>query len=91
MVFLRPIVMRDADAQLRLSNDRYEQIRGRQRTASRAPSLVLPIERSPVLPPSAPGSAVPIAPFEPPASAQPAAAPRRGAPGRRAEAAAGPN
>ena len=69
MVFLRPIVMRDADAQLRLSNDRYEQIRGRQMNSQPRPNLVLPIERSPVLPPSTPGSAVPIAPFEPPASA----------------------
>jgi general secretion pathway protein D len=76
MVFLRPIVMRDAEAQLRLSNDRYEQIRARQMGTQPRPSLVLPVERSPVLPPSTPGSAVPIAPFEPP-GAPPAAEPVR--------------
>jgi len=77
MVFLRPIVMRDADAQLRLSNDRYEQIRARQIGGQPASSFVLPIDRSPVLPPSTPGSAVPIAPFEPPASAPAEPAPRQ--------------
>ena len=51
MVFLRPIVMRDADSANRFSLDRYEQIRGEQKAAQPAPSLVLPINESPVLPP----------------------------------------
>ncbi|MCC7152572.1 MAG: type II secretion system protein GspD, partial [Rubrivivax sp.] len=69
MVFLRPIVMRDAQAQQRLSDDRYEQIRAHQLGNQPRPSIVLPIDRAPVLPPSTPGSAVPIAPLEPPAPA----------------------
>ena len=69
MVFLRPIVLRDAEAQARLTLDRYDQIRARQIDGQPSPSFVLPIDKSPVLPPAVPGQAVPIAPFEPPASA----------------------
>ncbi len=77
MVFLRPIVMRDADAQARFSTDRYEQIRANQLGSQPSPSLVLPISRSPVLPPDKPGQPSPTAPYEPPASAPvPASAPR---------------
>ncbi|GAB1391369.1 MAG: type II secretion system protein GspD [Rubrivivax sp.] len=75
MVFLRPIVMRDAQAQQRLSEDRYEQIRAYQMGNQPRPSLVLPIERAPVLPPQTPASAAPLAPFEPPASAPASAGP----------------
>jgi len=69
MVFLRPIVLRDAEAQARLTMDRYDEIRARQIGTQPVPSFVLPIEKSPVLPPAVPGQPVPIAPFEPPASA----------------------
>ncbi|MBX3637635.1 MAG: type II secretion system secretin GspD [Rubrivivax sp.] len=58
MVFLRPIVMRDADSANRFSIDRYEQIRAQQQRAQPPQSLVLPINESPVLPP-APVSAAP--------------------------------
>ena len=51
MVFLRPIVMRDAESANRLSMDRYEQIRGQQRDSQPAPSIVMPINEAPVLPP----------------------------------------
>ncbi|ODU09512.1 MAG: type II secretion system protein GspD [Rubrivivax sp. SCN 71-131] len=78
MVFLRPIVMRDAQTQQRLSDDRYEQIRAYQMGNQPRPSLVLPIERAPVLPPSTPASAVPLAPLDPPV-AQPSVAPAAGA------------
>ncbi len=50
LVFLRPIVMRDADSANRLSLDRYDQIRGQQQGAQPSPSVVLPINQSPVLP-----------------------------------------
>ncbi len=50
MVFLRPIVMRDADSANRLSMDRYDQIRGQQQGAQPESSLVLPINQAPVLP-----------------------------------------
>jgi len=50
MVFLRPIVMRDADSANRLSMDRYDQIRGQQQGAQPESSLMLPINQAPVLP-----------------------------------------
>ncbi len=58
MVFLRPIVMRDADSSNRFSLDRYEQIRAQQQRAQPPQSVVLPINESPVLPP-VPASAAP--------------------------------
>jgi general secretion pathway protein D len=51
MVFLRPIVMRDADSSNRFSVDRYDQIRGEQQAAQPKPSVILPINEAPVLPP----------------------------------------
>jgi general secretion pathway protein D len=51
MVFLRPVVVRDADSASRLSLDRYDQIRAHQQRAQPAPSVVMPINESPVLPP----------------------------------------
>jgi general secretion pathway protein D len=51
MVFLRPIVMRDAESANRFSVDRYEQMRGQQERSQPPQSVVLPINESPVLPP----------------------------------------
>ncbi len=51
MVFLRPVVVRDGDSASRLSLDRYDQIRAQQQRAQPAPSVVMPINESPVLPP----------------------------------------
>jgi general secretion pathway protein D len=51
MVFLRPIVMRDAATANKLSLDRYDLIRAQQRDAQPAPSWVMPINESPVVPP----------------------------------------
>ena len=51
MVFLRPVVMRDADTANRISLDRYEQIRGFQKDMQPPPSLLVPINDSPVIPP----------------------------------------
>jgi general secretion pathway protein D len=51
MVFLRPIVMRDAESSNRFSVDRYEQMRGQQQRAQPPQSMVLPINEAPVLPP----------------------------------------
>jgi general secretion pathway protein D len=53
MVFLRPVVMRDADTANRLSLDRYEQIRGFQKDMQPPNSFVVPINDSPVIPPRA--------------------------------------
>lgn len=83
MVFLRPVVVRDADSASRLSVDRYDQIRAQQQRAQPAPSVVMPINGSPVLPPLGPvpspapvGAPAPApAPADAPAPA-PAVAPR---------------
>jgi general secretion pathway protein D len=51
MVFLRPVVMRDAESANRISLDRYEQIRGFQKDMQPRPNMLLPISDSPVIPP----------------------------------------
>ena len=51
MVFLRPVVMRDAAAGDRLTLDRYDRIRAVQQGAQPVPNPVLPIGQAPVLPP----------------------------------------
>ncbi|MCI1190430.1 type II secretion system secretin GspD [Calidifontimicrobium sp. SYSU G02091] len=53
MVFLRPVIMRDAASAAQLSLDRYDLIRAQQQAAQPAPSVLLPIEGAPVLPPAA--------------------------------------
>ena len=52
MVFLRPVVMRDADTANRISLERYDLIRAQQKDAQPQPSSVLQINESPVLPPA---------------------------------------
>ncbi|HSQ73439.1 MAG TPA: type II secretion system secretin GspD [Rubrivivax sp.] len=73
IVFLRPIVMRDAESANRFSADRYEQIRGRQQASQPSPSVVLPINDSAVLEPKAQG-VIPTLPTD--SSAVPPPAPR---------------
>jgi general secretion pathway protein D len=51
MVFLRPVVMRDAETTNKLSLDRYEQIRGFQKDMQPKPSVLVPINDSPVIAP----------------------------------------
>ncbi|EHR69995.1 general secretion pathway protein D [Burkholderiales bacterium JOSHI_001] len=69
MVFLRPIVMRDTDSADKLTMDRYDTIRARQQGAQPAPSVLMPINQSPVLPerPSPSNLAAPAAPASAPA------------------------
>ncbi|MDH4450267.1 MAG: type II secretion system secretin GspD [Rhodoferax sp.] len=50
MVFLRPMVVRDAAATQALSNDRYEQMRGSQQSSQPQESRLVPINEAPVLP-----------------------------------------
>jgi general secretion pathway protein D len=54
MVFLRPIVMRDADSVNKLSLDRYDLIRARQQGAQPAPHPMLQVGEIPVIPPIVP-------------------------------------
>ncbi|MDO8420296.1 MAG: type II secretion system protein GspD, partial [Rubrivivax sp.] len=62
IVFLRPIVMRDAESANKFSMDRYDQIRGRQATSQPLPSTVLPINEAGVLP-SNPAGVIPTLPI----------------------------
>ena len=50
MVFLRPVVVRDANQTNALAQDRYEQMRAIQQQAQPDPSRVLGINEAPVLP-----------------------------------------
>jgi general secretion pathway protein D len=50
MVFLRPVVVRDAASSDRLSMERYEQMLGGMKEAQPAPSQATPINEGPVLP-----------------------------------------
>jgi general secretion pathway protein D len=74
MVFLRPVVLRDADSATKLSLDRYDIIRARQQETQPAPSLLLPINEAPVISPSAPAAA--SAPLDPPPLPKPVEPPR---------------
>jgi general secretion pathway protein D len=51
MVFLRPVVMRDATASNSLSIDRYELLRGEQKDVRIPSNLLLPLNGVPVVPP----------------------------------------
>jgi general secretion pathway protein D len=53
MVFLRPVVVRDARQSENLALDRYEWMRGLQQDAQPAPSRAHAIDSAPVLPPAA--------------------------------------
>jgi len=79
MVFLRPVVLRDADSTNKLSLDRYDLIRAQQQNVQPANSIVMPINESPVLPertkPAAPEAPAPLNP--PPSPEAPASAPAK--------------
>jgi general secretion pathway protein D len=64
MVFLRPVVVRDQPRADALTLDRYEAIRSLQQGAQPKPSILVPVNEAPVLPPLAA-----------PAPAQPASVP----------------
>jgi general secretion pathway protein D len=78
MVFLRPVVLRDAASTDKLSLDRYDLIRAQQKSAQPERSVVMPINDSPVLPPMREGLPAPTLPVAPirgilPVPADPAA------------------
>lgn len=70
MVFLRPVVVRDAAQSDALSLDRYDLMRGKQEAAQPVESKLVPVNTAPVLPPlsnvprpvNPPPSTVPVAP-----------------------------
>lgn len=51
MVFLRPVVVRDAQQSDELSLDRYDLMRLKQESAQPRPSVAVPVNEAPVLPP----------------------------------------
>jgi len=67
MVFLRPVVVRDAATTQALSSERYEQMRNTQRVVQPEPSSTMPINEAPVLPglPAKPAAAAPVPPVAP--------------------------
>jgi general secretion pathway protein D len=67
MVFLRPVVVRDAATTQALSSERYEQMRNTQRVVQPEPSSTMPINEAPVLPglPAKPAAAAPLPPVAP--------------------------
>lgn len=76
MVFLRPVVVRDANAAQSLSLDRYDLMRGLQQNAQPQPSSTLQLQGAPVLPVITPGQAPSTAPlWRPTMPGAPAAAP----------------
>ncbi|OGA99086.1 MAG: type II secretion system protein GspD [Burkholderiales bacterium RIFCSPHIGHO2_12_FULL_69_20] len=78
LVFLRPVVIRDAQTATSLTMDRYEAIRAQQQASQPAPSSVMSINQGPVLP-ALPGSVPAVMPSTPPStppSAQPTPAPK---------------
>ena len=70
MVFLRPVVVRDAQATEQLSADRYDLMRSGLRAAQPVPSQLVPINEAPQLPERPVRATVP-APLGSPAPAQP--------------------
>jgi len=66
MVFLRPVVLRDARATTNLSLDRYDLMRAAQKDAQPVPSSVVRVNTAPVLPPQrAPEAPEPTPPAVP--------------------------
>lgn len=59
MVFLRPVVMRDAAATERFSLDRYDFMRANLNAAQPRPSLLVPINNAPQMPSLKPASTAP--------------------------------
>ncbi len=64
MVFLRPVVVRDAASTDSLSLDRYDLMRSAQKDSQPVPSVMVPINVAPVFPPLRPSSRLSTVPPE---------------------------
>ena len=79
MVFLRPVVVRDASSTESLSQDRYDFMRSAQQLGQPIPSVTVPINQGPLLPPLrdsrreviVPDIARPLQPLQPPSPPAP--------------------
>ena len=89
LVFIRPKILRDADATQSTSESQYEEIRGEERRLNNGHITLLPGEKQPVVPAVPPRSALPPPP--PPAITNPGGAtPNPGPPADGSGAAAPP-
>ncbi|MGZ5181378.1 MAG: type II secretion system secretin GspD [Ramlibacter sp.] len=70
MVFLRPLVLRDAAQSDELSLDRYDLMRGKQEAAQPSNSVMIPINAGPVLPATTHRTPPAAAPSGPPVPAE---------------------
>jgi general secretion pathway protein D len=69
MVFLRPVVLRDARTTNSFSLDRYELMRSTQKDAQPSSSAVVPVNVGPVMPPQRAADSTPaVTPAVPPAA-----------------------
>ena len=68
LVFIRPKILRDAEATESTSEEKYNQVRQQQRNLNNGHITLLPGQKQPVVPPMPPGSGLPAAP---PAGANP--------------------
>ena len=71
MVFLRPVIIRTQQAADAITLDRYDAIRAQQKETQPSPSVTVPINDAPVLPPLRPLPADPIPLLVPPAASAP--------------------
>jgi general secretion pathway protein D len=62
VVFIRPRIMRDADATESTSEAKYNEVRRSQQNITNGHITLLPGEKQPVIPPIPPGIALPVAP-----------------------------
>ncbi|HEY1315499.1 MAG TPA: type II secretion system secretin GspD [Steroidobacteraceae bacterium] len=62
LVFIRPKILRDADATESTSESKYNEVRQDQRTLNNGHITLLPGQKQPVVPPMPPGSGLPAPP-----------------------------
>jgi general secretion pathway protein D len=62
LVFIRPKILRDADATESTSEAKYNELRQQQKTLNGGHVTLLPGQKQPVVPPMPPGSGLPVAP-----------------------------
>lgn len=62
MIFLRPVVVRDAASTDSFSLDRYDLMRSIQKDAQPSPSILVPVNEAPILPPQRISPRPPLAP-----------------------------
>jgi len=62
LVFIRPKILRDAEATESVSETKYNEVRQDERSLNNGHIMLLPGQRQPVAPPVPPGSGLPVPP-----------------------------